>query len=275
MFLFFQTINVINKLGLCVGASAGAKKKTQLQESQKKHIKQLVLDEMEQQKAATCNRHEMQSGKLTNAVVKSAQIIGDNLDISRNPSKMSKERQRKSWHWFLLVAVENRLTFPGLADQGPQADISTLENKVFIPSAEECLNLDEHLTFHIMKVLVKYLPCFRRFETVIPKNIVHPYMDQTAKKTDFAILDLLDKSENKTEDMISILEHIHEHYIAHTDDDSPLVIKRKVFGGDVLTNERAYTAQLAMMNSPSDFTKLKGVIHRPEGLHRMMNYLLV
>ena len=75
---------------------------------------------------------------------------------------------------------------------------------------------------------------------------------------------MLDKSENKSDDMISILEHIHENYIAHTDDESPLVIKKKVFGGDVLTNERAYTAQLAMLNSPTDYTKLKGVIHRPE-----------
>ena len=102
MFLFFQTINVINKLGLCVGASAGAKKKTQLQESQKKHIKQLVLDEMEQQKAATCNREEMQSGKLTNALVKSAQIIGDNLDITRNPSRARSVSVRVGIGFFLL-----------------------------------------------------------------------------------------------------------------------------------------------------------------------------
>ena len=262
----------MNKLGLCVGASAGAKKKVQLQESQTKHIKDLVLDEIEQQQS---DRREIQTGKSKVAQVKSAQIIGDNIDITRNPSKMSKERQRKSWHWFLLVGVEKRITFPHLPDDSPQADISAVENKVFIPSAAECLGLDEHLTFHIMKVLVKYLPCFRKYESVIPKNIDHPYICQTAKKSDYAILDLLDKSENKSDDMISILENIHENYIAHSDDDNPLVIKKKVFGGDVLTNERAYTAQLAMMNSPTDYTKLKGVIHRPEGLHRMMNYLLV
>jgi hypothetical protein len=48
--------------------------------------------------------------------------------------------------------------------------------------------------------------------------------------------------------MISILEHIHNKFIPRTDDDDPVVIKRKVFGGDVLTNERAYSAQLAMLN---------------------------
>lgn len=69
-----------------------------------------------------------------------------------------------------------------------------------------------------MKVTLKYLPRFKKFEPVIPKHIPHPNMDRTA------ILDLLDKSENMPDDMISSLEHLHEHYISHTDDDSPLVI---------------------------------------------------
>ena len=239
------------------------------------HIKELVLDEIQD---VIITKGNIESGKSPNDLssgVKSSQIIGDNLDITRNPSKMSKERQRKSWHWFLLVGVENRITFLDLPDEGPQADVSTLENKAFIPSAEDCVTLYEHLAFHIMKVLVKYLPCFRRFQSLISKYVIHPYMTQTAKKSDYAILDLLDKSESKSEDMISILEHIHEHYIAHSEDESPLVIKKKRVWGDVLTNERAYTAQLAMINSPTDFTKLKGAVHRSEGLHRMMNYLLV
>jgi hypothetical protein len=71
--------------------------------------------------------------------------------------------------------------------------------------------------------------------------------------------------------MISILEHIHDKFIPRTDDDDPVVIKRKVFGGDVLTN----SAQLAKLNHATDYDKLTGVIHRPEGLHRMMNLLLV
>lgn len=48
-----------------------------------------------------------------------------------------------------------------------------------------------------------------------------------------------------------------------------------VLGSNVLTNERALSAQQAMLNSKVDFEKLLGVIHRPEGLHRQMNFLLV
>lgn len=78
------------------------------------------------------------------------------------------------------------------------------------------------------------------------------------------------------EEMISILQHIHENYIPHTDDKPTLCYsEKKVFGGDVQTNERAYSAQLAMLNGQSDHFRLSGVVHRPEGLHRIMNFLLV
>lgn len=96
-----------------------------------------------------------------------------------------------------------------------------------------------------------------------------------SRKSNFVVLDLLDKIGNKSEDVISILEHIHMNYIAHTSDDNPKVIEKKVFGEDVLTNERAYSAQLALMNGRSEFDQRAGVIHRPEGLHRMMNLCLV
>lgn len=74
--------------------------------------------------------------------------------------------------------------------------------------------------------------------------------------------------------MISKLQYIQETFIPHTEGDNPVVLSRKVFGGDMLTNERAYSVQLAMLNGSTDFDQLAGVIHRPEGLHIMMNLLL-
>lgn len=72
--------------------------------------------------------------------------------------------------------------------------------------------------------------------------------------------------------MISILQRIHHLAVPHVDNETP---ERIVFGGDVLTNERAFSAQEAMQNVPSEFESLSGLIHRPEGLHREMNFLLV
>lgn len=54
------------------------------------------------------------------------------------------------------------------------------------------------------------------------------------------ILDLLDKSENKNEDMISILEYIYCNNIFYIVEEYFFVIRKKVFGGDVFINERVY-----------------------------------
>lgn len=169
------------------------------------------------------------------------------------------------------VAVQRRVV-SSLPDDGPISDIMAVPNHAFIPSVPDCDALERNMIFHILRVATKYVECLKPYEACLPKHIDNPHIEKTSKKAKFFIVDLLDKSENKTDEMISILEHIHENYIAHTEDDPPTVIEKKVFGVDVLTNERA---QLAMMNGQSDFFRLAGVIHRPEGLHRMMNVLLV
>ena len=43
-------------------------------------------------------------------------IIGDNLDWTKNPSYMTKNRQRESIHWFLNVGVKRRVTANELSD---------------------------------------------------------------------------------------------------------------------------------------------------------------
>jgi hypothetical protein len=250
-------------MGLSVSPSAAAKKKADLAEFQNEHIKSTVINEKTELETLGTND------------VNSSDIIGDNFDISKSPSNMSKDKQRKSLHWFLLIGLQKRIVDSSLSNQAPSVSISDVNNGVFVPSCSDCEFLEENFVFHIMKIIVKYVECFKRYAPYLPEVIHHPHLDEMSRKSDFAVLDLLDKSENKSEDMITILEHIHANYIAHTQGESPRVIKKKVFGGDVLTNERAYSAQLAKLNGRSEFDQLAGVIHRPEGLHRMMNLCLV
>ena len=76
--------------------------------------------------------------------------------------------------------------------------------------------------------------------------------------------------------MIDILTDLQKKCVPYTDttlQDKNNVVERKVFGGDVLTNERAYQAQLDMANGETESEKLMSFIHRPEGLHRLMNLL--
>lgn len=75
--------------------------------------------------------------------------------------------------------------------------------------------------------------------------------------------------------MIHILQKIHNLLVPHCVVGSKEICEPVVFGGDVLTNKRAFGAQLAMFNNKSEFENLLGVIYRPEGLHTQMNFLLV
>jgi hypothetical protein len=201
-------------------------------------------------------------------------VIGDNVDLTKTPSHLLSDNQRQSLHWFLNVGVKRRIV-SDLPDCGPQKDLLKVNNVEFLPNSDDCNQFDDNCVFHIVKVLVKYIECLNDFEDCVPEFIEHPHIDELSKKSEFVLLDLLDKNENKADDMISILQDVHSKYIAHTDQEIPIVLERKVFGGDVLTAERTFGAQRAMMNAKNEYYGLSGVVPRPEGLHRMMNYLSV
>lgn len=41
-------------------------------------------------------------------------MLGDNLDLLVSPGDMTSDRQRKSWHWFLVLLTQKRITAPDL-----------------------------------------------------------------------------------------------------------------------------------------------------------------
>lgn len=91
----------------------------------------------------------------------------------------------------------------------------------------------------MMKKIVKYVVCFKKYVLYLLEVIDYFYRVEMFRKFDFVVLDLLDKSENKSEDMIFILEYIYMNYIVYILDER--VIQKKVFGGDVLINEWVYS----------------------------------
>lgn len=84
----FQTKATLNKLGLCVSTSSAAKQQQELLKRQMQHVKKLMLRERA--------KIEKSGMKTSSVSVQSSDIIGDIIDISRNPSQMSVDRRRKS-----------------------------------------------------------------------------------------------------------------------------------------------------------------------------------
>lgn len=230
----------------------------------------------------TTSSHEKSMERLKNEIkraklnpVKAIEVLGDNLDLLVSPGDMTSYRQRKSWHWFLVLLTQKRITAPDLPSTGRVADILHLEASNWLLSSEEILRYHTDLQIHIAKILVKNFAALKHFEKVLPKYIPHEFIEITKQKTVFFNADLIDASENSTEGMIHISQKIHNLVVPHCVVDSKEICEPVVFGGDVLTNERAFGAQLAMFNNKSEFENLLGVIHRPDGLHRQMNFLLV
>lgn len=60
----------------------------------------------------------------------------------------------------------------------------------------------------------------KKYKLCIPEYISHPHLNTSCQKPDCAIIDLLDKSENKSEEMIDILQYIHEKCIARLDSEN-------------------------------------------------------
>lgn len=213
--------------------------------------------------------------KISEHPVCPIQALGDNLDILKNPASMTKERQRESLHWFLLLIANKRITNVQLPNDSPKADISTLEHGAWLPTPAELNKYEKNVSFHIARVLVKYLDFMQPYADCLPAYISHPFLDQSSQKSEVLNVELIDAPENSTEGIIRIIKRLNELLVPTTGGTDAEVIDRIVLGGDVLTNERAFEGQGALANADNEADSCCGIVHRPEGLHRLMNLTLV
>ena len=202
-------------------------------------------------------------------------IAGDNYDMLKSPSIMTSDRQRHSWHWFLIISIQKRIFDNSLPDGFPKDDISKKECSSWLQQESEVESYEDNLDYHTVKILVKYFKFLQPLKKCIPEYIDHPYIKEASKKSTFLNCELLDANENTSEGIINIMKHIHDKYVPSTKTDKPHIVEKIDFAGDVLTNERAVGAQNAMLNGDTDYERLSGVNHRPGGLHAVMNLVLV
>lgn len=201
-------------------------------------------------------------------------VIGDNIDLTITPTNMTSEKQRKSIHWFMNLIIKKRVFAPvTLADDKPQGDISETPVSKFFPSTNDNSSLKDNFMFHVGKVVVSQLKFLNQFKPCLPQFISHEHIEELSKKSQFIICDLLEENEKKNEDMVRILQHVHEKYVPTTQDGD--VLNKLVFGGDVATCEEAFAVRRQMQNEETQSDKLEGLSVRPEGLHRLMNLVLV
>ena len=196
-------------------------------------------------------------------------IAADNLDLLINPHFISGSRQRQSLHWFIEVEIDKRITADNLATS-IEHDKQILCSS-WLPTNNEIDTFQHNLNYHILKVLIKFT-FISQYEHLIPQHILHPFIDKTSQKSDYKVIDLMDANENKSDGIIEIMKNLHETYVPRRDGE---ILATTELAGDVLTNERAFSAQINMMNGDNSFQRLAGFNHRPGGLHLLMNLTTV
>jgi len=247
-------------------------------EKQEKEVKQLVKQyncTSEEQHAEHSAMASTQSSNAENHKSVNIEILGDNLDLTITPAHMTINKQRKSLHWFLLMVKKNRVTYADLKQTNNQHNsiqkhILDVDTSEWVPSTDQIHHLKQNMIFHVSKVLLKYVKGLENIPYA--SHIHHPYMHLLKQKSEVLNCELVEESENSSTGMIKILQKVHELAVPHVEGN---LSDRVVFGGDVLTNERAFSAQAAMQNNKTGFDSLQGLIHRPEGLHRQFNFLSV
>lgn len=105
-----QGMKILHDLGIAISTTSIQRKKKQLVAQQEKRIQKVVTDYVKH--VETKSDVEMQRNNFQDmevevevCVEKHApfEVLGDNLDITITPSKMTMQSQRKSCHWFLLL----------------------------------------------------------------------------------------------------------------------------------------------------------------------------
>ena len=99
-------------------------------------------------------------------LLKSYQIVGDNVDLHQQATHHSMDRRDKNHQWFHLYAVRDIICDPSLADNALIAEVSTLPLKTFLPSAADCFKLQTEFSTLIGRVLVKNVSFFLNFKRI-------------------------------------------------------------------------------------------------------------
>ncbi len=219
----------------------------------------------------SCLQHRIDGENVDAATYYAA---GDNVDVTVNPTYMTTDNQRKSFHWFMTLAIKKRVLNNALPDGQAKCDIRKLPTHAWLPTKNDVMCYDNDIDFHILKTLVKY-GFFKEFKYLIPDCISHPYIEFTKIPSEYEIVDLSDNNENTGDGMINIMTEVHRLLVPRDHNEHPNILETVDFGGDVLTNERAASAQAAMSNGNSSFENLRGLNHRPGGLHLLMNFTMV
>lgn len=97
----------------------------------------------------------------------------DNLDQNIRPRHQTLSSKTVSMHWSNVIAVKNRCNFSMFEDE--ITDAIEFDTKYFLPDKDSCAKLIENVAIIAGRILVKYLPAFSKYSSLISNHIQHKY----------------------------------------------------------------------------------------------------
>ncbi|CAG2202794.1 unnamed protein product [Mytilus edulis] len=194
--------------------------------------------------------------------ISSFQIVMDNLNMMTKVRHKTEDTSNKMHNLVHALAVQDRVSADDLEECVPQADILTIPNEAFLPSKVDYTQLNQEYNILIQRVLVENIIELKECKEFVIYHIPHQFSKESRKKSCVIPLGILEKDENKTEEMIEIIEHLHQYTPKAHDKMMPLLM-----GGDGLSVERGEGAQKARADGISQEDRLEGFIWKSEDWH--------
>ena len=234
-------------------------------------------------------------------------IVGDNVDSKIKPRYMRSDRQSSDLHYFHLYATRDRLDLSGASEEPPSINPDPVLSEL-LPSEDDRETMLSNFGVLVARQLVLHMPFFKEhFSDAIVEHIPHQHEKEMKKVSEVVIknhkcsistftiffciqvpLGVLNKSEMKYDDMIEIMEHVHQYVPTNTEtveidlptiDDKLKVTKTNVhttvFAGDLLTAKRARGSQKIRSNSITPTEQISGLLPSSEDWHARLCLLQV
>ncbi len=150
------------------------------------------------------------------------------------------------------------------------ADVSRVRWESFLPSDDDVRHVRQYLVVLVSRILTQYIKDLSPPSKSVPQHIQHQYTQQTSRRSEVVVLDVLMKNEARHSDMIDIMQSL-QGYLG----DGYPVVHRVASGGDQLTTEWQVGAQRLLMDGDTPRDRLQLLEPQTEDWHCLVCVLAV
>ena len=201
---------------------------------------------------------------------KPVKFLGDNVDFGKVVRDIRSDHRKSLVHMYSLLVLRHRVHDPSLATTGSTTDLINIEATAFLPDQEIIDDITMNLTVLAGRILCENIKCMKPLAKVVPNHIPHEYSDAMSEKSEAFFLDVLEKNEAKSADMLVIMKTMHDYLGEDFPNDNKVLS-----GGDQLTCERQSCAQKHVMDGDVPRDRLELVEPVTEDWHTLMCFLKV